>query len=237
MGSFVATLVIRWPAGRSIADGRSRCDACDAKLRAHELVPILSYLALRRCRRCAAPIDPRHFVIEAAAALIGAASLAAAPGAAGMAGALFGWLLLASAALDAEHYWLPDALTLPLAGLGLAAGALGVPPAPLDRLLATCTGYLAFRLIGFGYARLRGRRGLGGGDAKLFAAIGATLGLRALPAVLFVAALAGLATVGLRRLRGREVSRFDRLPLGLFLAAAAWPAWLLQQLGGGTLGL
>ena len=83
LGSFIATLVLRWPAGRSLL-GRSRCDGCDRPLGALDLVPLLSALLLRgRCRRCGAPIDPFHSRVELTSALVGAVALALMPGAAG----------------------------------------------------------------------------------------------------------------------------------------------------------
>ena len=194
------------------------------------MVPILSWLALGgRCRRCRAAIDGRHVAIEATASLIGGVALAVAPGAGGICGALFGWLLLALAALDAGHYWLPDALTVPLLALGLAVGAAGVAPGPAERLIGAAGGYGALTLVGLAYRHLRGRNGLGGGDAKLFAAIGAWLGWQLLPAVLLAAALAGLAVVGVRRAQRQPVSRHDRLPLGALLAAAAWLLWVASN--------
>ncbi|PTQ09846.1 prepilin peptidase [Sphingomonas oleivorans] len=229
-GSFLATIVVRWPAGRSIAQGRSQCDGCAAPLRAHELVPLLSYvMQAGRCRRCGRRIDRRHPAIELASGLIGAAALVALPGWAGLAGALFGWVLLALAVLDFEHLWLPDKLTLPLVGLGLAAGLAGAEPALTERVIGAAGGFLLLRWIAAGYRLLRGRTGLGGGDPKLFAAIGAWLGWRALPSVLLVASLMGIAVVLLLMLRGRKVEATSRLPFGLFLALAAWPVWLLEH--------
>ena len=109
LGSFIATLVIRWPEGRSVLKGRSHCDACDVALGPRDLVPLLSAaLARGRCRSCAAVIDPRHWQIELAALGIGVLSGLAVPGYAGLAGAIFGWLLLALAALDIAEFWLPD---------------------------------------------------------------------------------------------------------------------------------
>src|SRR5690606_17181498 len=119
-GSFLATVVLRWPAGRTTG-GRSACDGCGAPLGPAELVPLLSYLMLRgRCRRCRAAIDPHHPVIELAAGAVGASALFIVPGIAGLSLAVAGWLLLTLAALDAEALWLPDRLTLPLAVLGIA---------------------------------------------------------------------------------------------------------------------
>lgn len=227
-GSFIATLVLRWPRGLSLA-GRSRCDGCGATLRVWELAPMVSFIALRgKCARCAAPIDARHPIVEAACAAIGGAALFVAPGWAGAAGALFGWMLLALALLDVEHQWLPDRLTLPLLALGLAAGAVGIAPSLLDRAIGAVTGFASLALIAFAYRQFRGREGLGGGDPKLFGAIGAWLGWQALPIVLLLASLIGLGSLVTRRLRGEAVAATDRLPLGALLAVAAFPLWLVE---------
>ncbi|MGF7147896.1 leader peptidase (prepilin peptidase)/N-methyltransferase [Sphingomonas zeicaulis] len=227
-GSFLATLAVRWPEGRGIAIGRSTCDACGQPLRWFELVPLLSFAAQRgRCRRCGGRIDARHPLIEVAAALIGAAAMIAAPGLAGLAGALFGWLLLTLATLDVEHHWLPDRLTIPLAAAGIAVGAAGVSPTLVNRLIGAFAGFGTLWLIATAYRVLRGRIGLGGGDPKLFGAIGAWLGWQMLPFVLLLAALAGLAAVVAMRLRGATVTGTTRLPFGALLAVAAFPVWLV----------
>jgi leader peptidase (prepilin peptidase)/N-methyltransferase len=214
-----------------VVRGRSRCDRCGETLRASELVPILSYLIARgRCRRCGAAIDGRHLFVELGAALVGAVAMLAYPGIAGLVSAIFGWWLLILAALDAEHHWLPDRLTLPLIPVGLLAGLIDVGP-PLDqRLLGAAAGLAALMLIALAYRRLRGREGLGGGDPKLFAAIGAWLGWTQLPFVLLGAGLLGLAAVLLVRLRGPTMTATDRLPLGTLMALVAWPLWLLLPL-------
>jgi leader peptidase (prepilin peptidase)/N-methyltransferase len=232
LGSFIAALTARWPQGRSVAAGRSRCDHCDAVLAPRDLVPVLSHLALRgRCRHCGGRIAPRHMAVEIVAAVIGAVALAAHPDMAGVAGAVFGWMLLALLVFDIEHMWLPDKLTLPLLALGLIAG-FWLLPSLGDRAIGAAAGYASLALIAFGYKALTGRTGMGGGDPKLFGAIGAWLGWAALPFVLFLAALLGLALVGYDRLAGRAVDRHSRVPLGALLAAAAWALWLVGPLVG-----
>jgi leader peptidase (prepilin peptidase)/N-methyltransferase len=190
-------------------------------------VPLLSAFWLRgRCRTCGAAIDPRHWQIELTALIIGVIAGLAVPGPIGAAGALFGWLLLALAALDATEFWLPDPLTLTLALAGLATGLLGIQPSLTDRLIGGVAGFAALWLIAAAYRLIRKREGLGGGDPKLFGAIGLWLGWRMLPVVLLLASLTGLGIVLARLLTGRVVAADDRMPFGALLAIAAYPAWL-----------
>ena len=111
-GSFIATVAIRWPAGGSALRGRSQCDGCGRTLTAWELVPLVGYLMLRgTCRTCGATIAASHPLTEMAGAVVGIAAGFPAPGWPGVAGALFGWLLLALAAIDLAAFWLPNVLT------------------------------------------------------------------------------------------------------------------------------
>lgn len=225
LGSFIATLVMRWPAGRSVMRGRSACDGCGRVLGPLELVPLLSGLALRgRCRTCRSAIAPLHARIEAAALLVGASAGLLVPGPQALTAAGFGWLLLALGALDATDFWLPDELTLTLALGGLASGGVGVMPPLGDRLIGGIGGFAALSAIGAAYRLVRGRAGLGGGDPKLLGAIGLWLGWRVLPAVLLLAALIGLGVAVVRRVRGVDVRLGDAMPLGTLLAIAAYPA-------------
>ncbi len=227
IGSFLATILIRWPKGEGAMAGRSRCDACGAALGARDLVPVLSYVLARgRCRRCGARIDARHVAVELAAAGVGLVAFVAHPVPLAFATALLGWWLLLLALLDLEHQWLPDRLTLPLIAVGLAIGWAGLGPPLVDRLAGAAIGWSTLMLIAAGYRLLRGREGLGGGDPKLLAAIGAWVGAWHLPFILLGAGLIGLVSVALMRLRGQDVGAATRLPLGTFLALAAWPVWL-----------
>ena len=226
-GSFVAALVTRWPLGRSVMRGRSACDACGATVRARDLVPVFSAFALRgRCRDCGARIDPVHAWIEVAGAVIGASAGAVAAGLEGVAGAVFGWMLLALAVLDLRHFWLPDRLTATLAVAGVAAGLAGVAPDLGERAIGGLAGFLALWLVAWGYRRVRGREGMGGGDPKLFGAIGLWLGWRMLPGVLLLASVIGVGWVAWQAARGRRMAASDAVPFGVLLAAAAYPAWL-----------
>ena len=226
VGSFLANLVVRWTREESVVRGRSACDACGRTLGVGELVPLASWLVQRgRCRGCGAGIDPRHAAIEAGCALVGVSAGLVAAGPEGVAGAVFGWLLLTLAAIDASDFWLPDELTAALALTGVATG-WWFAPASADRLIGGVAGFAALWGVAFAYRRLRGREGLGGGDPKLFGAIGLWLGWQLLPAVLLLAGLIGLGVALFQHLRGRDVAADTALPLGTFLAAAAYPAWL-----------
>ncbi|MCW2382399.1 MULTISPECIES: prepilin peptidase [unclassified Sphingobium] len=221
-GSFLGAIVTRWPRGESVMRGRSACDACGRTLGAIDLIPLLSALRTRgRCRTCGARIDPAHVIMELGAAMIGGvcAWLLPLPAAALVAVAL--WILLALAVLDARHFWLPDALTLPLAVLGLTLGDWLVPAPFADRMIGAAIGYIGLFLLAMSYRRLRGREGLGLGDAKLLGAIGAWLGWQLLPVVLLLASVGGLIWAVILRLKGHALSGNMRLPFGTFLCLAA----------------
>lgn len=229
-GSFIAVIAVRWPEERSVADGRSVCDACGDTLSAYELVPLLSYaVLLGRCASCRAPIRPIHPLIELLGLAIGVASGWAAPGADGVAGAVFGWLLLALAALDLRAFWLPDVLTGALAVAGVVSG-FWLEPDMLARLIGGAGGWAVLMFVAAAYRVLRGRDGLGGGDPKLFGAIGLWLGWRALPQVLLGACVLGLVVVLALRLGGRKMAMHDRVPLGVMLAVAGWAVWLAGRI-------
>lgn len=226
IGSFVATLVIRWPEGRGTG-GRSACDGCGDALRWFELIPLLSFLIQRgRCRRCGARITAQHWVIELLCALAGGLALWSVPGLPGAMGAAFGWLLVALGALDLKHFWLPDRLTAALAVLGVAGAFAGLDPPALDRLIGGVGGFALLWGVGALYRLARRREGLGAGDPKLFGAIGLWVGWQTLPLVLLGASAAGLGMALMLMLRQR-VSATTKLPLGTLLAAAAFPVWLL----------
>ncbi|QIG80148.1 prepilin peptidase [Stakelama tenebrarum] len=228
-GSFIATAAIRWPQGRSPLRGRSECDHCGRVLGATDLVPVLSYVARRgRCAACGGRIAPSHLATELLGGAIGVIAGFLAPGMAGALGAVFGWMLLLLAALDLAALWLPDILTGLLGAAGVGA-ALILPEPPLwDRLIGGLVGFGTLWLVRTGYRALRGREGLGGGDPKMFGAIGLWLGWTQLPLVLLAAALPGLALVLVMWIGGRRVAADVKLPFGVLLAVGAFAVWTAE---------
>ena len=229
-GSFLGVLIGRLPAGRPIVLSRSACEACGTRLAPRDLVPVLSWLALRgRCRTCAAAIGFFPLVVELAAiAVVGVAICLEDDPSRLVLDCGLGWSLLALAWIDARHMRLPDILTLPLIPVGLIVTLMRNPDDLLDRTLATIAGYLAFRAIEVGYRAWRGRDGLGQGDAKLLAATGAWVGLAQLADVVLGGALVTLAAIGLSGVRqpGRRLSAGTAVPFGPGLCLAFWLVWL-----------
>lgn len=228
IGSFLATIVSRWPRGRSVVTGRSRCDSCGRALNAFELFPLFGWLFARgKCRTCGVRIDWVHPMIELGCTVIGGFCGWAFDPLSALLFSVGGWLLLVLAVLDARHMWLPDALTLPLAALGLTLGDWMLPAPFWDRVIGAAAGATLFALLSFGYRRLRGREGLGLGDAKLLGAIGAWMGWQGLPFVLLIASVAALIWVLVLRGAGKAVDAETRIPLGTFLCLAVVPTWIL----------
>lgn len=227
LGSFGGVLIRRLPAGQPVAVGRSRCDGCGHVLGPRELVPLVSFALLRaRCRWCRARISSTHLATELAFLAIAAcAVLAETDIQLVWLDCVLGWTLLTLAWIDYEHMMLPDVLTLPLVIAGLGATLLQDPSAVTEHAAAAAAGYLAFRAIEIGYRWLRGRDGLGQGDAKLMAAAGAWLGLMPLPTVVFTAALFGLLFVAVLRVLGNRLHAGSAIPFGPALCAAIAAAW------------
>jgi leader peptidase (prepilin peptidase)/N-methyltransferase len=227
IGSFLGLLIRRLPDGSPIARGRSHCETCGATLRARDLVPILSWLMTgARCRYCNQPLGWFYPGVELAALAVALAAVLIDGGQRAWVDCLLGWWLLALGWIDLRSWLLPDVLTLPLIIAGLAAAFLFSPDQLADRALGAALGYLSLMAIAALYRALRGREGLGGGDAKLLAASGAWLGAAALPQVVLLAALSALAAAACLRLAGIRLGIHSALPFGPFLAFATWVLWL-----------
>ncbi len=230
IGSVLGVLIRRLPAGQPVVVARSVCEACRQPLSPFELVPILSFVLQRgRCRTCGAPIAPMHLAIELAAFAIAAIAAAAlADPVALWLGCALGWTTLTLAWIDVEHLRLPDVLILPLIPAGLAATWILEPDMLTGHALGAVIGYGAMRGLAAGYHMLRGRDGLGQGDAKLMAAAGAWAGLTALPSILTGAAMLTLGWAAVERLRGATANAQSAFPLGPGISVALWAVWLWQ---------
>jgi leader peptidase (prepilin peptidase)/N-methyltransferase len=228
-GSAAALLAERLPRGEPVLRARSRCRACGTALGARDLIPIVSALALGgRCRHCRAPIPKALWQAEVAGLGLGAlaAALAATPAEAAWS-ALWLWTLLALALADLRRFRLPDPLCAALLAFGFG---LAWPDWP-GAVLGAAAGAGAFAALALGYRWRVGRTGMGGGDVKLMAGLGAGLGWPALPAVALIAAGAALAVAALRAARrGRRLRRRGAVPFGAFLGAAGAVVWTLQRL-------
>lgn len=223
IGSFLGTLVTRVEAPGSIVFGRSCCDSCGATLAPHELVPLVSWLASRGCcRRCAQPIGHFYPFIELAAIAVVIWASTVFSGSLLLVSCVLGWVLLALAVIDYKYYLLPDSLTLPLIPLGLAATWANDAVALIDHITGAVAGFAFVVILRAAYRHLRGRDGMGLGDAKLLAASGAFVSWQALPTVILIASLTALAFGLARTLYGTNLTLADRLPFGTFLCLATW---------------
>jgi leader peptidase (prepilin peptidase)/N-methyltransferase len=232
IGSFLLVTVLRYPEMHGVALGRSTCPACHSTIAARDLVPLLSWTLLKgRCRNCAAAIGWRYPAVEIGAAAIAVWAATATSGWLLWATCGLCWTLLAASLIDLRCYRLPDFLTLPLLAAGLAITAWASPLDLTDHAIGAALGYTVLAGIGWLYRALRGRDGIGLGDAKLLAAGGAWLSWQALPGLVLVAALLALAAAAaIRLLRHEPLTAATRVPFGPYLAAAIWLAWLYGSL-------
>jgi leader peptidase (prepilin peptidase)/N-methyltransferase len=224
VGSFLGVVVRRLPAGRSVIRGRSSCAQCGRRLGLLELVPMASWLAQRgRCRGCGGRIGVLEPAIEVAAVAFSVWAVLAGGGPAEIwFNCLLGWCLLALGWIDARHMRLPDAITLPLIACGLAAIWFLDKPSLLIHALGAVLGFFLFYGLSFGYRVLRGREGLGMGDAKLLAAGGAWVGMDNLAPLILLAALFGISWTLLRGIGRGIIYTSSRIPFGPFLGLAIW---------------
>jgi leader peptidase (prepilin peptidase)/N-methyltransferase len=221
VGSFANVVVHRLPLGQSVVSPRSRCPSCQRPIQAIENVPVLSWVALLgRCRGCRAPISVRYPLVEAAN---GAGYMALAwwlgPQPRALVLMAFFTAMLVLALIDYDHHLLPDAITFPGIAVGLLASLLPGPPTPLESALSAAGGYLAFGAVAVTFRKIRGIEGLGRGDWKMAALLGAFLGWQGMLLTAFVAILSA-TLVGLAVMAFGGKSSKHELPLGTFLAIA-----------------
>jgi leader peptidase (prepilin peptidase)/N-methyltransferase len=225
---------------------RSACPACKAPITALQNIPILSYLFLGgRCAKCGAHISVRYPIVEALTGILCAAvAWKLGFGWPAIAGLVLTWFLVALAFIDIDHQLLPDSLTLPLLWLGLLLSLFapfpGMAPVPVDMrssLIGAIAGYLSLWSVYHLFRLLTGKEGMGYGDFKLLAALGAWLGWRMLlPTVLIAAAVGAVTGTALLAARGQD--RSTHIAFGPFLAASGWLMLMFgRELVTGYLGL
>lgn len=234
IGSFLSTVAHRLPAGAPIAVARSACPSCGETLSPMSLVPVISWLAQRgRCRYCRGPISPAYPLVEIAALAIAVWAVWAMNAASGWvlaASCVLGWTLLALSLIDGRHFILPDVLTLPLGVAGIGVTVANDPVQVAGHLIAAITGFAVLALVNNLYQRVRGRDGLGLGDAKLLAAGGAWVGLGGLPGIVLIASFAALAWALVQGGLRQQLSGQMRIAFGPFLALGIWIIWLYGPL-------
>lgn len=220
----------------NLATPNSHCPKCKAAIKPWQNIPVLSYLLLRgQCANCGASISARYPILELVTGLMTLAlacrfdlSLAL------FGAALFTWALIALTMIDIDHQLLPDDITLPLLWLGLLFNLDATYIGVSDAVLGAVIGYLSLWSIYHVFKLLTGKEGMGYGDFKLLAALGAWLGWQMLPEVILmsslVGAICGIALMFAKR-RGREVP----IPFGPYLAIAGWLALLLGNGAYGSL--
>jgi leader peptidase (prepilin peptidase)/N-methyltransferase len=221
LGSFLNVIIARLPRGESIVSPPSRCPRCKTRIKPWDNIPVLSFLILRgRCRHCRKPISWRYPVVEiTAGVLLFLLARRAEHPALLVPHAAFLLALVAVAWIDLDTRTIPDAVTIPGVGLGLAASLFG-PPGILAAALGALAGGLSLWLVGAIYERATGVPGMGGGDVKLAAMMGAFLGAGGVFGAIFLASFAGSVFGLLLIARGRG-DRRSAIPFGTFLAPSA----------------
>ena len=226
---------------------RSSCPACHAPITALQNIPLLSWALLRgRCARCGVPISARYPLVEALTGVLSAlVAWRLGFGWAALAALVLTWFLIALAFIDIDHQLLPDSLTLPLLWLGLLLslwpaqgfGAAPLPPDLRSSVIGAIAGYVSLWSVYHLFRLITGKEGMGYGDFKLFAALGAWLGWQMLLPIILIAAAVG-AVVGLVLIVARGRSRAAPIPFGPFLAGAGWLMLMFgPQVVSGYLGL
>ncbi len=221
IGSFLNVCIYRLPRRVSIVFPRSACPHCGRALSWYENLPIVGYLALRgRCRTCRAPISPRYPIVEAMTAVMFAAGLwYYGPTIELISRLLFGCTLIVLFAIDLEHHLLPNVVTLP----GIVVGflfSLVSEPGWTESLIGIVFGGGILYAIAEVYYRVRHEEGLGMGDVKMLAMIGAFIGWKLALITLIVASLAG-SVIGLGLIASGRGNMKYALPFGTFLAIGA----------------
>lgn len=206
----------------TLSTPRSRCPACGHQISALENIPLISYLLILKgkCASCGAGISPRYPIVEAATALLSAYTAWHFGPTLAMVGALLlVWSLIALAAIDLDTQLLPDSITLPLLWLGIAFNLAGAFVDLPTSIIGAMAGYLALWTVYWLFKLTTGKEGMGYGDFKLLAALGAWLGWQMLPAIILLSSVVG-AIVGISLIVAARHGRNVPIPFGPYLAAA-----------------
>ncbi|WP_194720687.1 prepilin peptidase [Noviherbaspirillum malthae] len=206
---------------------RSACPHCGHRITAMENIPVLSYLVLRgKCAECKAPISARYPAVELLTGALSAFLIwRFGSGLAGLATLLFAWLLIAMTFIDADTQLLPDDLTLPLLWCGLLVNLNGTFVPLSDAVIGAAAGYLVLWSVYWLFKLATGKEGMGYGDFKLLAALGAWLGWKMLPVIILLSSLVG-AAVGIALIAFAKHGRNNPIPFGPYLAVAGMIALL-----------
>ena len=218
---------------------RSACPHCGHQITAMENIPVLSWLALRgKCSNCKAPISPRYPAIELLTGVLSALMVwSFGSGAAGLATLVFAWMLIAMTFIDFDTQLLPDDLTYPLLWLGLLVNLHGMFVPLHEAVIGAVAGYLILWSIYWLFKLATGKEGMGYGDFKLLAALGAWLGWGMLPTIILLSSVVG-AVVGISLIVFTKHGREKPIPFGPYLAAAGLIALLFgTQISGFTQGI
>lgn len=207
----------------NLAVPRSRCPQCGHQIRAIENIPIISYLVLRgRCAKCKVHISMRYPIIEAVTAVLsGFVAWHFGVGWEAACALILTWSLIPLTMIDFDHQLLPDVITLPFLWVGLAASLFTTFTYPGAAIIGALAGYLSLWSIYWAFKLLTGKEGMGYGDFKLLAMLGAWLGWQALPVIILLSAAVG-AMVGISMILFLGRDRQLPIPYGPYLAAAGW---------------
>jgi leader peptidase (prepilin peptidase)/N-methyltransferase len=207
----------------NLAYPNSHCPNCNATIGALENIPVLSYLVLGgKCKHCKEPISIRYPLVEAATGLIsGLVAIKFGLQWELLAALVFSWALVALTMIDADTKLLPDQITLPLLWLGLVVNLLGGFTDLESAVLGAVFGYLTLWSVYWAFKIVTGKEGMGYGDFKLLAALGAWLGWQALPGIILLSSLVG-AVLGVAILTLSKQDKQTALPFGPYLAVAGW---------------
>lgn len=213
---------------------RSRCPSCGEQIAAANNIPVVSWLILRgKCANCKSPISMRYPAIEAMTALLtGMVAWRFGFGVEALAAIVLTWVLIAICFIDIDHQLIPDSMSMPLIWIGLflslfhpMSGSEMLFVAPKDAIVGALAGYLSLWSVNYLFRMIRGKDGMGYGDFKLLAALGAWLGYQMLPMIILVSAAVG-ATIGIGMIIFLKHDRRVPIPYGPYLATAGWVAMM-----------